>query len=220
MVRYWSIAGWWPSIIPLHHPSWLSNNEGNRWSRNRRVTHPRLSRRHPAKQSNDLDFADDIDLLESTRWRVQDQLTSTAATAKELGLAISFPETEYMTLNCDQHPPLKVYGESTKHVPDFEYLFNVTCSSNDLKRHLGLAWGTFWKLEHLWRSNKLLISRPKWNCSTRHASQTSFMGVNPKLTLSQHLALKELCSASNERIESQIPRYTPGLKQNHWLSKL
>ena len=28
------------------------------------VTHPRLSRRHPAKQSNDLDFADDIDLLD------------------------------------------------------------------------------------------------------------------------------------------------------------
>lgn len=220
MVRYWSIAGWWPSIIPLHHPSWLSNNEGNRWSRNRSGD---TSSPFAATSSKTIErswFCRRYRPTRSTRSRVQDQLTSTAATAKELGLAISFPETEYMTLNCDQHPPLKVYGESTKHVPDFEYLFNVTCSSNDLKRHLGLAWGTFWKLEHLWRSNKLLISRPKWNCSTRHASQTSFMGVNPKLTLSQHLALKELCSASNERIESQIPRYTPGLKQNNWLSKL
>ena len=30
------------------------------------VTHPRRSRRHPAKSLNDLDFADDIALLESS----------------------------------------------------------------------------------------------------------------------------------------------------------
>ena len=42
------------------------------------VTHPRRSRRHPAKSLNDLDFADDIALLESSIFRAQAQLTKTA----------------------------------------------------------------------------------------------------------------------------------------------
>ena len=39
------------------------------------VTHPRHSRRHPAKLLNDPDFADDIALLESSIFRSQAQLT-------------------------------------------------------------------------------------------------------------------------------------------------
>ena len=35
------------------------------------LTHPRCSRRHPAKSLNDLDFADDITLLESSISRAQ-----------------------------------------------------------------------------------------------------------------------------------------------------
>ena len=48
------------------------------------VTHPRRSRRYPAKVINDLDFADDIALLKSTMSRVQAQLNRTATAAKEL----------------------------------------------------------------------------------------------------------------------------------------
>ena len=75
------------------------------------VTHPRRSRRYPVKVLNDLDFADDIALLESTIPRAQAQLTSTAAAAKDLGLIISVPKTEYMTVNCHSHPTLQVYGD-------------------------------------------------------------------------------------------------------------
>ena len=49
-------------------------------------THPRRSRRYLAKVLNDLDFADDIALLESKMARAQVQLTSTASAAKDLGL--------------------------------------------------------------------------------------------------------------------------------------
>ena len=86
------------------------------------VTHPRRSRRYPVKVLNDLDFADDIALLESTIPRAQVQLTSTAAAAKDLGLIIGVPETKYMTMNCHPHPTLQVYGESINHVTDFIYL--------------------------------------------------------------------------------------------------
>ena len=61
------------------------------------VTHSRRSRRYSVKVLNDLDFLDDIALLESTIPQAQAQLTSTAAAAKDLGLIISVPKTEYMT---------------------------------------------------------------------------------------------------------------------------
>ena len=57
------------------------------------ITYPRRSRRYPVEVLNDLDFADDIVLLESTIPLAQAQLTSTAAAAKDLGLIISVPET-------------------------------------------------------------------------------------------------------------------------------
>ena len=49
-------------------------------------THPHRSRRYPAKVLNDLDFADDIALLEFTMAWAQAQLTSTASAAKVLAL--------------------------------------------------------------------------------------------------------------------------------------
>ena len=80
------------------------------------VTHPHRSRSYPAKVLNDLDFADDITLLESFIPRAQAQLTSTAAAAKDLGFIISVPKTEHMTANCHPHPTLQVNGESINHV--------------------------------------------------------------------------------------------------------
>ena len=99
------------------------------------VTHPRRSKRYPVKVLNDLDFADDIALLESTIPRAQAQLTSTAAAAKDLGLIISVPKTEYMTVNCHPHPTLQVFGESINHVTDFRYLGSKMASAaSDFKR--------------------------------------------------------------------------------------
>ena len=123
------------------------------------VTHPRRSRRYPARVINDLHFADDIALLESTMSQAQAQLNRTATAAKELGLIISVPKTEYMTANCHPQPPLQVYGEAIKHVTDFKYLGSQMASSaSDFKRRKALAWGAFWKLERLWRSSELPIS--------------------------------------------------------------
>ena len=70
------------------------------------VTCPRRSRRYRAKMLNDLDFADDIALLESSMPRAKSQLTRTADAAAELGLVISAPKTEFMTIQafiCSPH---------------------------------------------------------------------------------------------------------------------
>ena len=108
---------------------------------------------------NDLDFADDIALLEFTFPRAQVQLTSTAAAAKHFGLIISVPKTEHMTVNCHPHPTLPVYGESINHVTDFRYLGSKMASAaSDFKRRKALARSAFWKLECLWGSPQLSIS--------------------------------------------------------------
>ena len=125
------------------------------------VTFPRQSRRYPAKVGllNDLDFADDIALLESSMPRAQSQLTRTADAAADLGLIISAPKTEYMTINCQPQPPSHVYGNSLNHVTNFRYLGSMIGSSaSDLKRRKALAWTAFWKLEHLWKSPTIPIS--------------------------------------------------------------
>ena len=123
------------------------------------VTHPRRSRRYPAKVLNDLDFADDIALLESSISRAQSQLTRTANAAADLGLIISAPKTEYMVINCHPQPPLEVYGNAINKVEDFKYLGSMMASSSgDFKKRKGLAWAAFWKLERLWRSPDITIS--------------------------------------------------------------
>ena len=92
------------------------------------VIHPRRSRRHPAKSLNDLDFADDIALLESSISRAQAQLTKIAEAAADLGLVISEPKTEYMTVNCNPQPVLQVYGDPINHVSDFRFLGSMVAS--------------------------------------------------------------------------------------------
>ncbi|KAI8509483.1 hypothetical protein Bbelb_133310 [Branchiostoma belcheri] len=94
------------------------------------VTHPRQSRRHPAQTLNDLDFADDIALLESTIPRAQEQLTKTAVAGKQLGLIISVPKTEYMAYNCNPQLPLeleKIWRSPSISTSSKLKLFNTTC---------------------------------------------------------------------------------------------
>ncbi|KAI8480549.1 hypothetical protein Bbelb_417290 [Branchiostoma belcheri] len=109
------------------------------------VTHPRQSSRHPAKILNDLNFADNIALLEASIPKAQSQLNRTATAGEQLGLVISVPKTEYMTINCNPQPPLEVY--------DFRYLGSMMASSKtDLARRKALAWTAFWKLQKIWRN--------------------------------------------------------------------
>ena len=91
------------------------------------VTCPRRSRRYRAKMLNDLDFADDIALLESSMPRAKSQLTRTADAAAELGLVISAPKTEFMTIQafiCSPHFK-SMEAARINHVTDFKYLMNI-----------------------------------------------------------------------------------------------
>ena len=142
------------------------------------VTHPCRSRRHTAKSLNDLDFADDIALPESSTSQAQAQLSKTAEAAADFGLVISAPKTEYVTVNCNPQPALQVYGDPINHVSGFRYLGSIVASSlSDLQRRKSLAWCAFWKLEQLWKSPHILIAT-KLSCLILLVSLYYSMAVN------------------------------------------
>jgi hypothetical protein len=120
------------------------------------LTHPKRSSRHPAKHLNDLDFADDISLLESSISRAQAQLTHTVEAAASVGLLINTSKTEYMALNCPGNDKLSAGSDLLKQVNDFRYLGSMVASSlSDFKRRKALAWSAFWSLEKIWRSQSV-----------------------------------------------------------------
>ena len=121
-----------------------------------------------------------IALLESSISRAQAQLTKAAEAAADLGLVISAPKTEYMTVNCNPQPALRVYGDPINHVSDFRYLGSMVASgSSDLKRRKSLAWCAFCKLEQLWKSPHISITtKVKLSCLILLVSLYYSMAVN------------------------------------------
>ncbi len=107
---------------------------------------------------NDLDFADDVALLESSLPRARARHARTAAAAADLGLVMSAPGAECMTAGCDPRPPLGVYGRPIGHVTDFGYLGSmVGCGTAGLEGGRALAWAAFWRLGRLWGDPSLPI---------------------------------------------------------------
>jgi hypothetical protein len=93
---------------------------------------PKRSIRNPAKRISDLDFADDIVLLENNIKLANEQLEQLRVEAAKVGLIINEKKTEVMTFNCDHKswkPGKKgeVYLNDIelKRVDDFKYLGNL-----------------------------------------------------------------------------------------------
>ena len=57
------------------------------------MTHERKSSREPAKILSDLDFADDISLLESSKTKAEKQLQELSDNAIKVGLKINLTKT-------------------------------------------------------------------------------------------------------------------------------
>ena len=124
------------------------------------VTCPRQSGIYSAKRLNDLNFADDITLLESSMSWAQSQLTRTADAAADLGPVISAPKTEFMTINCHPQPPLQVLiwnlHKSCDRLPI--PWFHDGIQRQRPEETKSSSWKAFWKLERLWKSPSMLIS--------------------------------------------------------------
>lgn len=102
----------------------------------------RKSKRKPEVKLSDMEFADDIVLLENNIHDAQEQLDSLATSAKQVGLNISTSKTEVLTKNVQRIQKLQVNGVELRFVDDFKYLGSyVSGSHEDLKRRKSKAWG-------------------------------------------------------------------------------
>ena len=84
------------------------------------TTHPQQTRRLHGFKINDLDFADDMALIEELLERAQHQLQVHSNMANEVGLVINIDKTKWMT-TVKTNEQLILNGSPIKQVDDFTY---------------------------------------------------------------------------------------------------
>ena len=114
---------------------------------------PRQSRRYPAEKLADLDYADDIALLEDCIESAQDLLKRVEKACQEVGLYLNAPKTQYMHLNPASDAPLFASdGSKIDCVDDFKYLGGYTDTEHDMSVRIALAWSALHSLQTVWKS--------------------------------------------------------------------
>ena len=126
----------------------------------------RLNSRETTTSLNDLDFADDIALLEGSLDRAQQQLSITAKKAREVGLEVNVQKTEafsnqeHASANeaIHTHEYIELDGQRIEWVKNFKYLGSMVASSEtDIRARKGQAWGALWKMKDIFRSKTIPI---------------------------------------------------------------
>ncbi|KAI8494372.1 hypothetical protein Bbelb_275980 [Branchiostoma belcheri] len=114
----------------------------------------RQSSRHPAVVLPDLDFADDICLLEDTIKAAQEFLYRVEHATQDIGLYLNALKTKFMHLNPPTRPQalLSSDGSTIEQVDDFKYLGSYGNTVHDVKCRIGQAWGASNALTKVWKS--------------------------------------------------------------------
>ncbi|PFX25550.1 putative uncharacterized transposon-derived protein F52C9.6 [Stylophora pistillata] len=71
---------------------------------------------------DDLDFADDIVLLSSTKQQIQDKTTRLDEEARRVGLQINKEKTKAMRINAKNKEKIIIKGQGIEDVDEFVYL--------------------------------------------------------------------------------------------------
>ena len=99
------------------------------------------SSHHPAVVLPDLDYADDIALLENSIKSAQDLLIHVEKACQDVGLFLNAPKTKYMHLNPSTNTTLASSdGSPIELVQDFKYRGGYTDSGYDMNTHIGQVW--------------------------------------------------------------------------------
>ena len=115
----------------------------------------RRSSHHPAVVLPDLDYADDIALLENTIKSAQDLLNRVEKACQDVGLFLNAPKTKYMHLNPSTNTTLvSSDGSPIELVQDFKYLGGYTDSGYDMNTRIGQAWSALTSRQSLESRNQ------------------------------------------------------------------
>ena len=191
------------------------------------VTHLRKSQRHLERKLNDLDYADDIALLEQSFVGAQNQLNETSKSAKEVGLDINVAKTKSIIINDKKDLSLTINGEAIEIVDEFKYLgSNMSSSEKDMKCRKGQAWLAFRRLEKIWNSKTtsielkikifqasslsiLLYGSETWVLDQRQLNQLDSFATN---CYRQMLGINRLDKISNAEIYEKVKQVPISIK--------
>ena len=99
---------------------------------------PRRSSRYPAVQLPDLDFADDLGLLESSEERMQFITDLLRVEAAKFGLVISFDKTKLLAVGETPRPSVTLGDQGTiKVAAHFKYLGSFVTDDGTMLKELG-----------------------------------------------------------------------------------
>jgi len=107
----------------------------------------------------DLDFADDVALLSSTRQHIQTKTDKLAHEAERVGLKVNVDKCKLLQINSRNNDVVEVNGRGIEDVDRFVYL-GATVSkegggTEDIHNRVVKARGVFLKLKKIWSSNSI-----------------------------------------------------------------
>ena len=113
----------------------------------------RRSRRHQADNIADLDFADDIALLNETIAEAENLLHRLEKSTQSSGLFLNAKKTKYMHINPTTNDGIQSLDDVLiEKVEDFKYLGAYTNSNHDIEIRIAQAWSALNSLDKIWKS--------------------------------------------------------------------
>ncbi|XP_061184944.1 uncharacterized protein LOC133192958 [Saccostrea echinata] len=115
----------------------------------------------PCKLLDDLDFADDLALMQA---QMQEKITTVEETSAQIGLNINIAKTKILSANTPSHASLNIEGKEIEEVEHFTYLGSILDQQGrteaDIKARIGKARVAFLQLGNIWKT-KGITTRTK-----------------------------------------------------------
>ena len=116
--------------------------------------------RLPTTKLDDLDFADDIALLSSTKHHIKEKRARLDGEARRVGLKINWDKTKMMRINPKQQGPIIINDKEIEDVGEFTYLGTKVCREGggmkDLRNRLSKARSAYIRLKRIWTLKKII----------------------------------------------------------------
>ena len=112
------------------------------------------TQQQPTTVMDDLDFADDIALLDESADTAGRHLESLVEEAEQVGLRLNVEKTKFMAIPALKHDITLQDGTVIKQTEEFKYLGSLMSSAAvDMNTRRGQAWDAFWDIKKIWHSS-------------------------------------------------------------------
>ena len=111
------------------------------------------------KTLEDLDYADDLDLLSNSHQDIQAKSDLLVTTASKIGLKVNTKKTKLLRINSGNNTPVIINGKQIEEVEEFSYLGSMITSDADIGKEINTrinkATQAFAMLKTIWRSSTI-----------------------------------------------------------------